>query len=487
MFFLRIFYALILLLLSYGMTRDYADTEQQQKPNIIFILADDLGVSDVNSFDELGRTYYETPNIDKLAREGMKFMQAYTNAANCAPTRAAMLSGQYYPNQPIYHVGRPGAGRVESGEMISAENADELPLEKITDAEILKRAGYKTALIGKWHIGVPPEYGPQQQGYDVNIGGTGEGNPTAWEGGYFQPNNNSEISDANEGEYLTDYLTRKAVEFISENRNGLFYLNMAYYTPHLPLHAPDSLVQKYEQKQPDRGHDNPTYAAMIELLDTNVGKIVNAVDGLGIAENTLIIFYSDNGGLGGYEFLGIEGENVYIQGVTDNSPLKSGKTTYYEGGIRSPFIARWPGRIEPGSTSKEPVIGIDFYPTYLELAGLSEPENYELDGVSIVPLFNNPDADLTREAMFWHFPGYPNSRWRTGPVSVVRSGPWKLMKFYATDQIELYNLSDDPYEENNLAEQMPDQIKMMKRKLEIWLAETDAPFPSWPQEKNNQR
>jgi arylsulfatase A-like enzyme len=265
-------------------------------PNIIFIMADDLGYTDINSFDPLRRTFYETPNIDRLAEQGQKFLHAYSSAANCAPTRAALVTGQYYPNQPIYHVGDSGPGA-----MIPAENAHKLPTEKVTSAEVLQKAGYKTALIGKWHLGDPPTHGPQQQGYEINVGGYSAGNPGNWEGGYFEPNNNPYIEDAYDGEYLTDYKARKAIEFIRENREGPFYLNLSLYTPHWSLQAPDHVVEKYDQKDPEGGHHNATYAAMIEMMDNSVGKITDAVDGLGIAEETIIIFYSDNGGEGGYE------------------------------------------------------------------------------------------------------------------------------------------------------------------------------------------
>jgi arylsulfatase A-like enzyme len=484
MTFVRILCTILLSLFCLGLIEVTAQTTNEEKPNILFILVDDLGVSDVNSFDDLGRTYYETPNIDQLGKEGLKFMQAYTNAANCAPTRAALLSGQYFPNQPIYHVGRPGGGRRVPGEMVSAQNADELPLEKITDAEMLQKAGYSTAFVGKWHLGSPPEFGPEQQGFHVNVGGSGHGNPSGWDGGYFEPNNNPKINDAKEGEYLTDYLTRKAIDYIIENKNGPFYLNLAYYTPHWPLQAPQQLVEKYQQKDPDRGHHNVIYAAMIESLDTNIGKVLNILDELGIAENTVVVFMSDNGGIGGYEFIEDrpEAENILSSGITDNSPYKGGKTTYYEGGIRTPLIIRWQDKIQPGSRTDEPVIGLDLYPTFLDLAGLEEPEDYPLDGVSLLPLFENPDHSLDREALYWHFPGYPNSRWRTGPVSVIRSGYWKLMKFYETDHVELYNMQNDPGEENDLTEQMPDQTIQLKEKLENWLKETNAPLPTWPDE-----
>ncbi len=443
---------------------------EEKRPNIVFIMADDLGFADINCFDPLNRSYYETPNIDRLAQQGMKFTQAYTNAANSAPTRAALISGQYYPNQPIYHVGSSGPG-----EMIPATNADNLPTEKIADAQVLSRAGYTTALIGKWHLGNPPEYGPKAQGYDINIGGYSAGNPRNWEGGYFRPDNNPYIDDAREEEYLTDYLTRKGIEFIHNHKEGPFYLNLSFYTPHSPFQAPEEIVEKYEQKEPGRGHNHATYAAMIEIMDRNVGKIMDALETAGIADNTMLIFYSDNGGRGGYGFLGHEENNV-----TSNAPLKGGKGTFYEGGIRVPMIVRWPEVTTPGSTSAEPVISIDFYPTYLEAVGLEKPRGYQLDGKSLLPLLKDPAETIDRSALYWHFPGYPNNPWRTTPVSVIRSGSWKLMKFYETGEIKLYNLDEDQSETHNLTKE---RIKIRKRlfqQLERWLEKNDAPLPEFP-------
>ncbi len=455
------------LFLFYLSAYAYPPQQENTPPNIILILADDLGLCDINSFDPLQRSYYETPNIDKLAAEGMKFTQAYTNAANCSPTRAALLSGQYYPHQPVYHVGDPHEGR-----MIPAPNAHALPAEKITIAEALKTAGYATALIGKWHIGEPPATNPEQQGFDVNIGGYNAGNPGNWEGGYFQPNNNPHIRDAEEGEYLTDYLTRKAIGFVEAHQEMPFYLHLSYYTPHSPFQAPEHLVEKYKQKQGENGHSHPTYAAMLESLDTNVGLLMQKLDELDMAENTLLIFYSDNGGRGGYDYLGRADNNI-----TDNKPLKGGKTTFYEGGIRVPLALRWPAVIEPGAHSNEPVTSIDFYPTFLEMAGLEKPKGYVLDGLSLVPLFKNPDASLTHRPLYWHFPGYPNNPWRTGPVSVIRDGDWKLLKFYETNQIELYNLSQDMSESENLALKKPKTCATLRDELEAWLIETNAPMP----------
>lgn len=468
--------ALQLMLVSFIIAQPISyDQTTQSRPNIVFVLADDLGWTDINCFDPKGRRYYETPNIDRLAREGMKFLQAYTNAANCSPTRAALISGQYYPHQPIYHVGNPSQGK-----MIPAPNAHALPTDKITIAEALKAAGYQTGFIGKWHIGTPPETGPEQQGFDINVGGYNAGNPGGWEGGYFQPNHNSYIHDAEEGEYLTNYLTRKALGFLEEHQHESFYLQLSYYTPHTPLQAPGPLVQKYQQKAGEGGHNNPTYAAMIESLDSGVGQLMQKLDDLGIAENTIFIFYSDNGGVGGYDFLNRADGNI-----TDNTPLKGGKTTFYEGGIRVPLVIRWPQVIEPATESKEPVIGIDFYPTFLEASGIKKTENYLLDGVSLMPLFENPASKLKHKSLYWHFPGYPNVKWRTGPVSVIRQGSWKLMKFYETDQVELYNLDDDVSEQHDLAEEQPKMRKKLQKQLENWLKKNHAPMPQKREENND--
>ncbi len=444
-----------------------AEPDEGDRPNIVFLLADDLGWADINSFDPLDRGYYETPRIDALASQGIRFTQAYANAANCAPTRAALLSGQYYPNQPIYHVGSPSKGK-----LIPAENARHLPLEKVTLAEALKDAGYTTGFIGKWHIGDPPKTGPTAQGFDLNVGGYIAGNPNHWEGEYRAPNNNPYIQGAKKGEYLTDYLSRRAVRFIEDHADEPFYLQLSYYTPHAPLQAPKELVRKYRKKEGAGGHDHPVYAAMIEQMDRNVGKVMDALDRLGLAEETIVVFFSDNGGRGGYGFLGHPGANV-----TSNAPLKSGKGSFYEGGIRVPLIVRWPDVVEAGVVSEEPVIGTDLYPTFLDAAGVEEPDGHALDGVSLMPILRNADASLDRDALYWHFPGYPNAKWRTSPVSVIRSGRWKLMKFYEGPTLELYDLARDVGEENNLAEERPEKRRALHQKLQAWLEKTDAPMP----------
>ena len=299
----------------------------------------------------------------------------------------------------------------------------------------------------------------------------------SWEGGYFQPNNNPYIKDALEGEYLTSYLTRKATEFIQEHQDGPFYLQLSYYSPHSPYQAPKALVEKYQNKKPENGHHHPVYAAMIEVLDAEVGKIMDTLKKLNLENNTILIFYSDNGGKGGYEYLANEEEYNPNHNVTSNLPLKGGKTTFFEGGIRVPLIIRWPGVIPVNSTYTQPVISIDFYPTILDAAGINHPETYHLDGESLFPVLKNPGNTLERNNLFWHFPGYPNSIYRTSPVSVIRSGPWKLLKFYETGKTELYHLEKDPGEQNELGKEHIETRNLLTVKLEEWLTKHDAPMP----------
>lgn len=444
-------------------------------PNIVFIVVDDLGYTDVNPYASSPDRYYETPNVTRLAGQGMTFTNAYTNAANCAPTRAALVSGQYYPNQPIYTVGSGARGTAEDRKLLPAENETTLPPEKVTVAERLQDAGYTTAFMGKWHLGAPPEAGPRQQGYAVNVGGTEAGHPS-WEGGYFRPNNNPKIDDAREGEYLTDYLFRKATHYIRRHRDEPFYLQLSPYSVHVPLQAPAGRVAHYAQKEPVRQHANPTYAAMIESVDRGVGRIMRTLDALGLEDDTVLIFYSDNGGLGGYRSIGLEDN-----GITDQAPLKGGKGSFYEGGIRVPLIVRWPGAVRPGTTSDEPVISIDFYPTLLDVAGVKPPDEYPLDGQSFSPVLQDASATLDRKAIYWHFPGYLQAygpgKWRTTPVSVVRSGPWKLLKFYEDRRLELYNLENDVGETRNLVRQKPTTRDRLVERLDTWLETNDAPLP----------
>ncbi|MEX0866772.1 MAG: sulfatase [Pirellulales bacterium] len=443
--------------------------DSDRVPNIVLILADDLGYADLGC---MGSEYYETPHIDALARDGVRFTSAYTNAPNCAPTRAALLSGRQYPNNPIYTVGSGARGNADRRKLIPADNDTTLPTEFFTLAEALQGAGYRTCHVGKWHLGTPGEAGPQEQGFDVNIAGNHSGSP---QGGYFSPYRNPQLENSGpRGEYLTDRLTDEAIQFIEDNRDKPFFLYMSHYAVHTPIQAKPSLTRKYADKTGRRGHDNAAYAAMIESLDDSVGRLWETLQRLDLADNTWVVFYSDNGGLGGY---GPQASNI-----THNFPLRGGKGMLYEGGIRVPLLIRHPSGTPRGATCDVPVTSIDFYPTLLELCGVEPPAGVALDGESIVPLLKDPAAGrLKRQALTWHFPGYlqgyGTSDWRTTPAGAIRLGNYKLIEFFEDGTLELYNLADDVGEKNNLVEAKPEVAKKLHNALVAWREQVQAPMP----------
>jgi len=440
-----------------------------KKPNIIFILVDDMGWRDLGCF---GSEYYETPNIDRLANEGIKFTNAYANAPNCAPTRACLLSGQYTPRHGVYTVNSPIRGKLEDRKLIPPENRRALLSEKITIAEALKKGGYVSASMGKWHLGDPPELGPKAQGFDVNIGGDHNGHPPA---GYFSPYELPNLENAPEGEYLTDRLTEEALRFIENNHNRPFFLYLPHYAVHTPIQGKKALIGKYKQKPGSHGQSNPEYAAMIESLDQGVGRIMKKLDELQIARKTFVVLFSDNGGVGGYQAIGIPGNDI-----TSNAPLRGGKGMLYEGGIRVPMIVRWPGMVKPGSISDFPVISTDFYPTLLDIAGVDTPGDYPLDGESLVPVLKR-DSALKREAIFWHFPAYLQAgrtgKLRTSPAGAVRKGEYKLIEFFEDGRLELYNLEDDIGETQNLVSKMPEKTRELHQLLIHWRKSLNADMP----------
>lgn len=455
------------------------DTSISEQPNIVFILADDLGYADINSFNPLGNAgYYETPNIDRLAKQGMMFTTAYTNGQNCAPTRAALMSGQYYPRQPVYTVGSGNRGEPEHRKLVAAPNGNGLPVEMYTMAEALRDAGYATGHFGKWHLG---SAGPEEQGFleesvtEVDVNGV-------------QLAQNTKLGP--DGEYIADELNIRARQFIDDYQDQPFFLYLSHYIPHSPFEAPEAMVQKYLKKRPVAGHYHATYAGMIESLDESVGRVMDKLDELGLTDNTLFIFYSDNGGLGGYIDQGMEGLprlDPLDDGfggtieITHNMPLRGGKGQLYEGGVRVPLIIRWPGEVPAGTSTSEPVISIDFYPTFVELVGAEVPIDHVLDGVNLLPLLRDPEANLDREALYWHFPGYLQTRqpgsWRTAPVGTIRAGDWKLLQFFEDNTIELYNLADDIGEHHDLSEVRTDKAQELIGKLEAWREKMNAPMP----------
>jgi arylsulfatase A-like enzyme len=431
--------------------------------NIIYILADDLGWTDLGC---QGSKYYESPNIDRLAAQGMRLTR-YHNCQNCAPTRAALMTGQYGPRTGIYTVGGIERFDWQSRPLRPVDNVTNLPLDKITIAKALKEAGYATGMFGKWHLGNGREYHPSQRGFDEAIS-------TA--GAHFDFVTSPPV-EYPKGQYLADFLTDKAVDFIKRHKAGPFFLYLPHFGVHSPHHAKEELIAKFKSKPPVGGHNNPIYAAMIASVDESVGRILALLDELKIADNTVVIFSSDNGGVGGYVR-----EGIRLSGdITDNAPLRSGKGSLYEGGTRDAFIVRWPGQTPAGATCDVPTIHVDFYPTLLELAGVSRPANHTLDGESLVPLFRNPSAQLKRDAIYQHFPGYLGAGpgfWRTTPVSLIEVGDWKLMEFLEDGRLELYNLRDDIGEQKNLATALPEKTKELHSRLIAWRQEIKAPMPT---------
>lgn len=440
----------------------------EKKPNIILIVADDLGWTDLGCF---GSKYYQTPNIDRLAREGMRFTSAYSCGPNCAPTRACLMSGLYTPRHGVYTVGSGARGKAKFRKLTPAANKTTLAPKYVTLAESLKGAGYVTAHFGKWHLGAPGEAGPKEQGFDYNFGGNRSGSPR---GGYFSPYNNKQLPSGPQGECLTDRLSAEAVGIIEKHRRDRFFIYLPYYAVHTPIQAKPEVAAKYAARKPHGGHRNPKYAAMIETMDDGVGRILATLDRLKLADNTLVIFYSDNGGVGGYRAIGIDGARE----ITMQTPLRGGKGMLYEGGVRVPMIVRWPGVVKQGSRCDTPVNSVDFYPTLAEIAGGKKPRL--LDGQSIRPLLTGKTT--RRDAIFWHFPGYLQARndgstWRTTPAGSIRAGDWKLIEFFETGRLELYNLKDDIGEKTNLAESNPAMRDKLHEKLRDWRKATDAPMP----------
>jgi arylsulfatase A len=447
-----------------------AATQGQTQPwNVIFMLIDDLGATD---FGCTGSRFYETPNIDRLASQGMRFTQGYAACTVCSPTRAAVMTGKYparlHITDWIKGHNRPKAKlRIPDWTMY-------LPLEEITIAERLHAAGYVTAHVGKWHLGDAPYY-PEHQGFDLNVGGTHMGAP----GSYFWPYGTGErrvpLEGGQEGEYLTDRLTDEAIRFIEAHRERPFFMYFAHYAVHTPLQAKPELVAYYEKKVAEaqaRGDDLdgqqcPVYAAMIHSLDENVGRLMDCLDRLGIAERTVVFLTSDNGGL--------VLPACQKRPVTHNIGLRAGKGSAYEGGVRVPWIVRWPGVVAPGSVCHEPVISIDAYPTILEITGVADAEDHHSDGVSIVPLLKQQGV-FPKRAIYWHYPHYHPGG--ATPYSAVRDGDWKLIEFFEDNHVELYNLKEDPEESQDLAGRIPEKAESLRTQLHRWREEVKAQLPT---------
>ena len=433
--------------------------DPRKPPNFVFFLIDDMGWKDVG-FN--GSSFFETPEIDKLAASGMRFTNAYAACPVCSPTRASIMTGKYPARLGITNF-LPGKHTLPFSMTLAPAFKQFLPLEETTIAEELKAVGYTTAAIGKWHLG-GPQYYPEKQGFDINIGGTDSGSPKS----HFYPQwtGNPPI-ESTQGAYLADALTDAADDFIQKHAQNPFFLYFAHYGVHIPLEARKDYVPHFEgTADPKNPQHNPTYAAMVKSIDESVGRIVKRVTDLGIAQNTVFIFMSDNGGLASAEYKG--------QTPTSNAPLKVGKGFLYEGGIREPLCIVWPGVTKAGSVCNEPVISTDFYPTIAEMAGIRKMIGSPRDGLSLVPALKG-GAPPKREALYWHYPHYSNQGGRPG--AAIHSGGWKLIRWYENDAIELYNLAGDPGETTNLARRQPAKAVELRTKLDAWLRSMRVDMP----------
>jgi len=435
-------------------------TPAAEKPNVVIILIDDLGRNDLGCY---GSKYYRTPNVDKLAADGIRFSDAYAACPVCSPTRASILTGKY-PARLHLTDWLPGRADRPDQKLVRPAIRQQLPLDELTLAEALKTAGYATGHVGKWHLG-GAGFGPRQQGFDVNVAGDQAGSPRS----YFAPFKDAQgrfmpgLEQAPAGDYLTDRLTTEAERFIEAHRERPFFLYFAHYAVHIPLRAKQDMIAKYAADGRPGTQNNPIYAAMVESMDESVGRVVKKLADLGLAKKTLVIFTSDNGGLSVRE-----GPNTP---ATTNAPLREGKGFLYEGGIRAPLIVAGPGVDKPGRVSDVPVSSIDFFPTVLELcgvAGTSRP-----DGVSFVPVLKG--GGLNRDALYWHYPHYANQG--GPPGGVVRVGDMKLIEFYENGRRELFDLKRDPGESRNLAADKPDVVRQLAARLERWRVDVEAQMP----------
>ncbi len=456
--------------------------KEKMPPNFLFILVDDLGWTDLGCY---GSTFYETPNIDRFSERSMKFTEAYAACPVCSPTRASIMTGKYPARlKTTDWFGAPQPYNVEkhwtrNKPLIPAEYIEYMPLEEITIAEVLKENGYSTFFAGKWHLGKEGYY-PEDQGFDINKGGWERGGPYG-PGKYFTPYGNPKLEDGPEGEHLPDRLAQETIDFISIQKNNPFFAYLSFYSVHTPLIGRSDLVEKYQVKSESvdfegeefipinnnrwrQVQNHAVYAAMVEAMDEAVGRVLKALDSLNISDNTVVFFMSDNGGLSTSE-----------GHPTTNLPLKAGKGWLYEGGIREPMIIRWPGVSDPNSVCNYPVTSTDFYPTILEMANISLRLDQHIDGISMAPLLKGEEK-LSRDALYWHYPHYGNQG--GSPGSAIRSGDYKLIEYFEDGHLELYNLSKDIGESENLIEIRPEIADSLYKQLKQWRLEVKARYPS---------
>ena len=453
--------------ISSGMTLIASQACAEKTPNIILINLDDVGATD---FGYAGSDFYQTPNIDKLASEGMVFTNAYAAAANCAPSRACLLTGQMGPRHGVYTVLSSSRGKASQRKIIPIKNTLHISDDNTTLGNLMQSAGYKTITLGKWHV----TKDPLKNGFDINVGGDQRGGP--YSGKYMSPFNYPNCRVDEKGINLTDYLTDRLFKFIESNHEKPFFAYLPYFAAHSPLEPKPELLNKYNNLPKGKNHKNATYAATIETVDQNIGRLQQFLLKKGLERNTVIIFTSDNGG---------------IFGITSQRPLRSGKGSYFEGGIREPLIIKWPGRIKPGSVCETAVSQLDIFPTLAKIAQAPKDKK-KLDGVDISPLFSG--QAIPPRALYWHFPIYlqaynrggvgddtRDSYFRTRPGSVILKGNWKLHENFEDQSIELYNLKNDAGERKNLIKENPEKAAELFKALKAWQKSVNAPIPTEPE------
>ncbi len=443
--------------------------------NFVFLLVDDMGWADIGAN---GSRFHETPHIDKLAASGMRFTQGYAACPVCSPTRASILTGKH-PVRVDITDWIPGQGNNARNKLLHPKDRDNLAHSEVTIAEALKEHGYQTFFAGKWHLGDKGHW-PEDQGFDVNIGGHHRGSPP---GGYYAPWKNPALTARKSGEYLTERLTDESIKFLEErDKDKPFLIYLSYYNIHTPIQPYKKRIAHYEAKaekmfkgptptqQEHEGlsrmrQDNPALASMVAAVDDSVGKLLGKLEELKMVDNTVVVFFSDNGGL---STLG-RGRS----GPGCNLPLRASKGWLYEGGVREPTIIRAPGVTMPGSVSKKPIVSMDFFPTMLELAGLPSRPNLHADGKSLIKQLQGDDSG--QRTLYWHYPHYHGSGWKPG--ASIRDGDWKLIEFYHYEKFELYNLATDPGEQKNLAQKEPKMASRLRAKLKSWQNKMGAKMP----------
>ncbi|MFP6872001.1 MAG: sulfatase [Verrucomicrobiales bacterium] len=436
-----------------------------ERPNILFIYLDDFGWRDTSY---AGSDFYETPHLDRLAAQGMVFSDAYAGAANCAPSRACMLSGQYSPRHEIYNVGTGPRGKSKHRRLKHIPGTNTLRPDIITWAECARKSGYTTATLGKWHL----SRDPLPYGFDLNIGGSRSGGPPR---GYMPPHGKvAGLGNAPRGEYVTDRLSDEAIRFIELNREKPWLVYLTHFAVHTPLQAKEKDRKYFAAKKPGKLHNHAVMGGMIKSVDDGIGRIIAKLEKLKLKEKTIILFYSDNGGYGP---------------ATSMHPLKGYKGTYYEGGIRVPFFVNWPGVVKPASKCSVPITAVDLHPTIRAICGGKLPAGQIQDGVNLLPLFKG--QSIAERSIYWHFPAYlqsyqrsdeqPDPLFRARPCGVMRHGDWKLIEYFEDGRLELFNLGEDIGEKRNLAASLPEKTKSMHVRLKSWRSRTRAPVPS---EKN---